>query len=761
MKISLKNYGKNYKKIFNHLGINNFSNKQKNIYLIRDAYKKYFSLQRIFLHMEKYNHHFSRFLKFFEHKIYIQGKLFNENLKNSSAGNLLEEKKPEVKFLNFQNAKDAGIFKRKKFESLETLYANMQLNIYFTKWKLLMHKKIKEKIYNKKILKIFVEKIETFFVLKKSENIGLLLPRDFNNSNNSIKINNYNNDSNSKFLSNNRLIFLSKVQFFKNLLKNSFNNPLKNPIMRNFNHKYQIIINLKNLFEKKINLNRNLFFSNFKIYQLEKNKNIEKIKKLRIIFEIIKLSNENKLLSYNENSYNNNNKEKNLTLLEFIDKYYTEKNIKKNTLNFNFKKWKNKIAEFINKAKFNEKFKMQKYYNEFEKEQLKDLKESENQGGVNTINTIENLNINNNEYFSLSPRRNSSNFFINNNNNEINQNFAEKVINFTNNEFEIFFFKILGECRKIPKAKQLFSLRKFVDLLHMKNLNFFFRKFRVKINLFFTYNKLMAKLYSNKLKKNQEDFKNENYFIKISSSLGKNSDNYKALKNLQEQMGTKVKISENKEKNEQQEKLRKTLSFSEGIKPKRIDYLINTNQSKVILDYENDEMKLDKEINLCKKIILDPKQIKLGRLFFLKIFLRQKFFFNKWKNLTEYPENHYYDNILEFFECVKNENVELEFNRNKAKNEYKKLIQDYKTLRKFFCEECMNCHNKDNEGNVIEEFHLDMKSINSESSNLTPSDLRADSNYNSEIMINKNFRSNFLLKIVFALNFLFFTFFSL
>lgn len=239
----------------------------------------------------------------------------------------------------------------------------------------------------------------------------------------------------------------------------------------------------------------------------------------------------------------------------------------------------------------------------------------------------------------------------------------------------------------------------------------------------------MAKLYSNKLKKNPEFFKDENYFIKISK------EDSLPLKSLKEQMGNKIKIS--KEKSEE-EKEPKFSSFANCIKPKRIDYLINTNQSKVILDYENDEIKLDKEINSCKKIF-EPSYIKLARLLLIKSTMKLKYFFTNWKNLTEYPENHYYDNILEYFEFVKNENVELEFNKNKVKGDYKKLIQDYKTLKKFFCEECIN--NSDKEGN-FEEFILDMKSIASNSSNLTPSDLRADSNYNSEVLLNKNFRSN-------------------
>ena len=84
-------------------------------------------------------------MKYFDHKIYIQGKLYNENKgKNSSSPNLLQEKnldnspnsKKITKFLNFQNVKEANFFKRKKFEALETLFANLQLNIYFTKWKL-------------------------------------------------------------------------------------------------------------------------------------------------------------------------------------------------------------------------------------------------------------------------------------------------------------------------------------------------------------------------------------------------------------------------------------------------------------------------------------------------------------------------------------------------------------------------------------------------------------------------------------------------
>lgn len=252
------------------------------------------------------------------------------------------------------------------------------------------------------------------------------------------------------------------------------------------------------------------------------------------------------------------------------------------------------------------------------------------------------------------------------------------------------------------------------------------------MNYFFNYNKIIAKLYSNKQIKSPNKYKDENYFIKISK------EREESIKVIKEQLGKKIKIS--KEKSEEDNKP-KLSSFSECIKPKRIDYLINTNQSKIILDFENDETKLDKDINICKKQVLEPGHIKLTKLLLVKSNLRLKYFFTKWRNFTEYPENHYYDNILEYFECVKNENVELEFNKVKVKNDYKKLIQDYKTLKNFFCEDCMNS-NIDNNGN-LEEFNLDMKSINSDSSNLTPSDLKADSNYNSELIINKNFRSNF------------------
>jgi len=257
----------------------------------------------------------------------------------------------------------------------------------------------------------------------------------------------------------------------------------------------------------------------------------------------------------------------------------------------------------------------------------------------------------------------------------------------------------------------------------------------------------MAKLYTNQKIKNPENFKNENYYLKISE------DKSLSLKSLKEQMGNKIKITKEKKPDASDggENEFKISSFENCIKPKRIDYLINNNQSKVILDYENDEIKLDKEINLCKKIIFEPGHVKLGRLLLIKSTLKLKYFFNFWKNLTEYPENHYYDNILEYFEGVKNENIELEFNKNKAKSDYKKLIQDYKTLEKFFCEECISPHkNNDNDidtnGNVIvnnEEFNLDMKSITSDCSNLNPSDLRADSNYNSEVIMNRNFRSIF------------------
>jgi hypothetical protein len=371
LKITLKNYGKNYKKIFNNLGIENFSNKQKNISLIRDAYKKYFSLQKIFLNIEKYNHNFSRFLKFFGYKIYIQGKLFNENINinannnNNNDNNLLEEKK-NTKFLNFLNAKDAGVFKRKKFEALETLYANLQLNIYFTKWKLLMHKKFKEKIFNKKIILDFIEIIENIFL----KNYQKIKEGDFNIDD---KIEQKNYKYNQEIFFFNKDIHFFKINFFKKFLcKFSFVDLENNYIINDFNKKFQIFPLLKNIFDKKLFNFKKIFMRNFKIFFEEKNNNLKKLKKLKTIFEFVRLSNEQKV-----------GKCKNL--LNFIENYYTPRIFKQNTLAINFSKWRNKIIQSLNRIKLNEKFNIENYYKNSEKE-------------INDNN--------NNEYFSLSPKGN-------------------------------------------------------------------------------------------------------------------------------------------------------------------------------------------------------------------------------------------------------------------------------------------------------------------------------------------------------------------
>lgn len=370
LKMTFKNYGQNYKKIFNHVGINNFSNKKKNIFLIRDSYKKYFTLLKIFIQIEKYNHKFSRYLKYSEHKIYIQGKLFNENLKNSLAPNLLEEKNSEnfsnkkiQKFLNFQNVKEAGLFKRKKLEALETLYANLQLNIYFTKWKLFMHKRIKEKIFNKKILQNFIENIEKILLKKLGkENSGNFFPSE------NLK------DEKVNYFNCNEKILLSKMDFFKKFLwKFSFKENEKNFILKNFVKKFQIIFCVKNIFEKKIKFFNGIFMRNFKINQFEKQKNLDKLKKLKIIFELVRLSNEKKI-------------GKNKNLVDFVNNYYTQRNFIQNTLAINFSKWKKKILQFLNRAKFNEKFKFQSYYNDQE------------------INNNNKNNIKNEDYFSLSAK---------------------------------------------------------------------------------------------------------------------------------------------------------------------------------------------------------------------------------------------------------------------------------------------------------------------------------------------------------------------
>lgn len=790
-KVKLKNtlrfYGENYKKINSFMGIENFSNRKKNVYLIRDAYKRFLQLQKVFLLMEKYRFGFSRYLNFVNNQVLVSqinsnnilstnnnnvinnnsfliennknsliginspNKNLTQNIKNNSNNNKL------YRILNFLTPADSNYFNKKKAEAQNACFANLYVNICFSKWKLYIYRCLTNKVEYQKNLILFIKKIENVFVQKlNNEGKYFLISNlhidnnrlDFNKENESLNPQNNKNNSNindehskdkqvktdsvgstnSKklilveekiriYTKYNRFVYLTKLEFFENLKRKAdFIKLTEYKITKMHNH---LIYVACNIFVNKSKLLKIEVFSSLKNFVDKKTKKLQKQEALRSIIQLQRLSNAKELGHFK-------------SLAEFAKRFYTKIIFRKKTLQKYFYKWKDELKIILNKIKIQEKHNYEKYHDELspgiydnnklfaeklEQIKLSKLKNSTKNKTKKALNySIGENQITQNDSKQINLTINSDDKAnnIEKTNEELNEEFGEKVVNFTNNEFEIFFFKILSESKAIPKSKIMFFLRSKVNELQQKNLNFYFKKFRIKLNLYFKYNKILAALYSNKNLESRGLVKDEAYFLGLHN---------KKIPSLPEQMGNKIRVTAPIKEAKHIEPIAKIASFSQKLSIQRIDYLINQNQSRIILDYETDETKLDKEINFCKKIINEKSYIKLARIFIadnLKTLSRS---FNKWKNVAFYPEKEYYSNILENFENVRNENDILVNTLNKAKSDYKKLIQDYKTLKNYFCENCMNGE---------EEYNLDMKSIKSDTSNINASDLKADSNYNSE-----------------------------
>jgi len=693
---TLKSYGESYKKLNKFIGIENHSLRKKNVLLVREEYRRIFQLQKLLVIAEKYSHGFSRYLNFHNNSVLSSQKSpsdsnnnqsnnnnnynYNINNKEISSSDLTSTKL--FRILNLHSTADSNYFNKKKAEAKNSCFANLYLNACFCKWKLLLYRSLNSKVQTRKSLMIFISKIENIFLQNLNNQGKYHLISNFNYENDQLELNSYDKTfkvNSSAKLNNKKLIFieeklnlytkydrfafLSKLEFFGRLKKQVgfqkiFDKRILNPY-------FNLFFITNNIFEYKKKLNFIEFFKRFNYSVLNKSKYLQKKEALKSILQL------NKLSSLNEIS-----KTKNLS--EFVKIYYSKITIRNNALKKYFNRWKYNLKTLLNKIEIQEKFNNSK-----------------------------------NNLFKQEP--------IVITNKEKNEEFREKLNNFTNNEFEVFFFKILSECKEIPKAKTLLFLRKKLIELNQKNLNFFFKKLRIKLNMYYVYNKLIANLYHNPNIENKNGvIKDSNYFLKLNIK--------KPIPSLPEKMGNKIRVTEQPKKTKEIETSLKIASLSQKLSLQRIDYLINQNQSKIILDYENDEIKLDKDINICKKYIIDKSYLKLARIIFSrsnKVLIKS---FNKWKNSAFYPDTQFYNNILEDFENVRIENETLVTTFNTTKSDYKKSIQDYKTLKKYFCENCIDGG---------EEFVLDMKSIGSDTSNMA-SELKADSIFNSEdIFINK------------------------
>ncbi len=733
---TLRHYGENYKKIQNFVGIENYSERKKNVLLVREVYQKYFQLQKIFILIEKYRYRFSRYLNFSNNPNLVTDKTINTNndikqiqiINNILSTNLNLAQQKIYTMLNITSTADCLYFNKKKEEAKNSFYANIYVSTCFYKWKMILHRSFVNKIELKKSLIILICKIEDI-VLNRFKNEGKYFlisnmhidndRKDFIETNNENRRLNSTNPNKKKLIlieekikihtKYNKFVFLCKLEFFEKLKSyQSIRIILENKISKYYNNIIYIICNIFNN-KKKLTL-INCFYR-LQDYYNNKTKYLQKIESLKTIFELIRLDNVYQI-----------GKTKNL--IEFTKKYYTNIQYRKNNLQKYFSKWKDELESILKRIKIDQKF----YFHEKDEELSSSIylnnkiifKELEKNTIINKnlIMKISSVNINEINTFNQSEKI-DVNFKTNY---EKNEEFGKKVVNFSNNEFEVFFFKILAESIKIPKSKIGSFLRNKINAIYIKNLNYLFKKFRVKLNMYYVYNKILAGFYyNNGIDKNsikyKEIIKDENYFLKLNEK--------KIYPSLPEQMGNKIRITEQPKKPRNDiESTIKIASFSQKLNIQRIDYLINQNQSKIILDYENDEIKLDKDINLSKKFVCEKNYIKLSRIIFLNKIKQYRGIFNKWKNFTFFTDKEYYSNILDNFENVRIENDMLTNTLNKAKSDYKKLIQDYKTLKNFFCESCMNGG---------EDFNLDMKSVISDNnSNINISDLNADSNYNSE-----------------------------
>jgi hypothetical protein len=156
--------------------------------------------------------------------------------------------------------------------------------------------------------------------------------------------------------------------------------------------------------------------------------------------------------------------------------------------------------------------------------------------------------------------------------------------------------------------------------------------------------------------------------------------------------------------------------FSKSQHISRIDYYIIENQSKILVDIEQEEVKLIKEI-VKNKFPMNKGSIIINRILSNHI-IKIKFYFKRWKNNIFNNEGfhkfNHYETILCEADLVKNEHENLILIYQEKRQNYQKTVQDYEYIKKHFCEECVN------EG----DFVLDYKSLNSHNENVSDDELQ-------------------------------------
>jgi hypothetical protein len=152
----------------------------------------------------------------------------------------------------------------------------------------------------------------------------------------------------------------------------------------------------------------------------------------------------------------------------------------------------------------------------------------------------------------------------------------------------------------------------------------------------------------------------------------------------------------------------------------------------ILLEYEKQDLNLQKELSNIKNLLKKPNILK-------EIVLKKHYglifkYFIIWYKVVNSPSS-LYEYYIES-EKIKEENNNLINTYYEKKNQYKKIISDYKYLKKHYCDKCIG-----------EDFDIDYKSIKSEEinemENTETNNLNDDfdsnmMNFSDEEVINEN-----------------------
>jgi hypothetical protein len=136
--------------------------------------------------------------------------------------------------------------------------------------------------------------------------------------------------------------------------------------------------------------------------------------------------------------------------------------------------------------------------------------------------------------------------------------------------------------------------------------------------------------------------------------------------------------------------------------PNRIDNLIVKNMNGILLEYENDDNKLTREI-LAHKFSMASGSVLLKILSKLH-YEKAQLTFKKWVDIVfPQPVVPSEEQLIDQLELLKVEDEELVANYRNKKVTYKKTIEDYEFIKSHFCENCLG-----------EDLEIDYKSVNNE-----------------------------------------------